>query len=285
MGMAQLVQEGVVEKSLRMCREYSETLCAPGYSLYDAYQDVRQAGARDEYLFLVTLGTKTPLLSTIGADVQDRFRGCEGRTLPGEAGAPLVLCAISDGIAVGFPSDPAWDRDRLTVYFLELLFDGAIAETSEEIDSLSRSTHARAILERHRGQFRAARGASELWRNRREAFPHLQFGPGVETNLRHAAGHLTVIIRKLAELDRSAEEWRHVGGPAPRWKTKVTPESDTVRSSRKLWNARRFRTRGGGHEIFEWHARYGDGGRIHIRFEPNSHEVEVGYIGPHLPLS
>ena len=124
-----------------------------------------------------------------------------------------------------------------------------------------------------------------MWQNRSVAFPHLYFGPGVETNLRHAAGHLTVIIGKLAELDRSAEEWRQVGGAAPPWKTKVTPESDKVRNDRKLWNARRFRTVEGNYEIFEWHARYGGGGRIHVRFEPNSRNIEVGYIGPHLPTS
>ena len=140
------------------------------------------------------------------------------------------------------------------------------------------------ILRRHRAQFRDVASHRELWQNRRQAFPHLHFGPGVETDLRHAASHLQTIIGKLAKLDRSAEEWRNVGGPSPPWKTKVTPESDTVRNTPNLWNARRFPTRGGNNEIFEWHARYGSSGRIHVRFEANSHEVEVGYIGPHLPM-
>ena len=39
----------------------------------------------------------------------------------------------------------------------------------------------------------------------------------------------------------------------------------------------------GTRETFEWHARFGDG-RIHLRFDPQSREVEIGYIGPHLPL-
>jgi len=284
-GMAQLVQEGVVERSLRMYRGHHETLCSPGYSLYDAYQDLRKAGAREEYLFLVKLGTKTPLLSAISVDVHDRFRGCEDQTLPGEDGAPLVLCAISDGIAVGLPSEPAWDQDRLTVRFLEMLSDGAISETSEAIDSLSRFAHAQSILERHGARFRAAKGPSDLWQNRNQAFPHLHFGPGVEADLRRAATHLGTIIGKLADLDRSAAEWHNVGGPVPPWKTKVTPESETVRTTPKLWNARGFQTRQGAHEIFEWHARYGAGGRIHLRFQPSTCEIEVGYIGPHLPLS
>lgn len=283
-GMSQLVNERVVEKSLRMYRDPHETLCSLGYSLYDAFQDVRIAGAREEHLFLVTLATKIPLLSAVSADVRDRFLGCENRTLPADCGAPFVLCAISDGIAVGLPSDPVWDENKLMVRFLELLPDGTFSEASEEVDNLSRSAHAMSILGRHSARFRAVASQSELWRNRREAFPHLHFGPGVELNLRLAASHLHTIIGKLAELDRSAAEWRDVGGPSPPWKTKVTPESDTVRNSPSLWNARRFPTRDGNNAIFEWHARYGSGGRIHVRFEPESREVEVGYVGPHLPL-
>lgn len=283
-GMSQLVNERVVEKSLRMYRDPHEMLCSPGYSLYDAYQDIRVSGAREEFLFLVTLATKVPLLSAVSSEVQDRFLGCENRTLPADCGAPLVLCAITDGIAVSLPSDPMWDASELTVCFLELLPDEILAEATEEIDNLSRSAHALSILGRHRARFRAVASHSELWRSRREAFPHLHFGPGVEVNLRRAASHLQTIIGKLSELDLSAEEWRNVGGPAPPWKTRVTPESETVRNTPRLWNARRFPTRDGNNAIFEWHARYGSGGRIHVRFEPDSREVEVGYIGPHLPL-
>jgi hypothetical protein len=40
----------------------------------------------------------------------------------------------------------------------------------------------------------------------------------------------------------------------------------------------------GTQKLFEWHARFGSSGRIHLRFDPSSYEVEIGYIGPHLPL-
>lgn len=36
--------------------------------------------------------------------------------------------------------------------------------------------------------------------------------------------------------------------------------------------------------IFEWHARFGSGGRIHLRFDASIREVEIGYVGRHLPL-
>ena len=47
---------------------------------------------------------------------------------------------------------------------------------------------------------------------------------------------------------------------------------------------RRFRSHLGVRELFEWHARFGNSGRIHLRWDPKSREVEIGYIGNHLPL-
>ena len=63
----------------------------------------------------------------------------------------------------------------------------------------------------------------------------------------------------------------------------MSPESVESMKNRKFREARRFRTSHGTHELFEWHARFGDHGRIHLRFDPESHEVEIGYIGWHLP--
>ena len=64
----------------------------------------------------------------------------------------------------------------------------------------------------------------------------------------------------------------------------MTPESSTVMKNHKLREERRFRSQTGAIELFEWHARFGSGGRIHLRFDPASREVEIGYIGNHLPI-
>lgn len=52
----------------------------------------------------------------------------------------------------------------------------------------------------------------------------------------------------------------------------------------RLRNFKVFRSARGGRGLFEWHARFGSDGRIHLRFTTPSREVETGYIGPHLPL-
>ena len=283
-GMGQLVTGKIVRTGLRSQKHVHEIFFSNGYSLFDAYQDLRRTGHREEYQFLVGLTIRAPLLHEIQDHIECRFRACEEKALPPSDGEPLVLCAISDWIAIGFPSAPIWDRDRITVRFNELLPDETIVEASEGIDQLTRSVHAGPICDRHRERLLAASDPVTLWENREAVFPHLVLGPDVEGNLKNQAHLFSTIVGKLKDLDRSAREWRDVGSPAPPWKTMVTPESTEKMKNRSFREARTFRSHRGTREIFQWHARFGDGGRIHLRFDAISKEVEVGYIGPHLPL-
>ena len=283
-GMIQLLGEKVVQSGLRMAQSAYETRCLADYSYFDACQALRRSGHREEFLFLLRMTQKCPLLIDVGAEVRGRFLACQERTLPNRDGEPLVLCAINDWIAVGFPSEPTWNRDRLTVDFEELLSDESIEPVSEEIDQLTRSSHARLIRNRHRDRISAPSDPVTLWEQRAELFPNLSFGPGVELNLRRHASRLSTIVGKLVDLNRSARDWQDSGGPAPIWRTKVTPESTRVKNNPKILDERKFRSQTGDTVLFEWHARFGSGGRIHLRFDPASSEVEIGYIGIHLPL-
>ena len=282
-GVAQLVNERVVIGTLRLGKELHEIQCLPDYSLGSVIQLLREYGYRDEYLFFVRLSTKSPLLREVCEELVARFRACEGQTLPGADGAPLVFCAIADGVLVSFPSDAIWGSDRLEVRFLELLDDGEIEEAADGIDHLSRSSHALPIGERHRSRLRGVADAMELWEKREEAFPNLLFGPDVEDNLMKSGGLLGTIIGKLAALDRTAEEWRAGDAPRPEWRTLVSPESAEKMNNVQFRQSRTFRSLSGTQEIFEWHARFGNSGRIHFRFDKEEREIEVGYIGPHLP--
>ena len=284
-GAAQLVKEGVVGSVLRADRGAQEIYCAEGLSLFDVVQELRRSGARDEHLFFTRMVTKTPLLDGIGADDRQRFLGCETRDLPPEDGAPLLLCALTHAVAVGFPTHEDWDRDRVTVRFEELLPDDTFSPESEDIDHLARAAHAAPICARHRQGFRAGLRPGELWKNREAAFPNLAFGPDVENHLEELpVGHYGTVVNRLVELDAAAGNWRSVGGGAPPWTCKVTNESESLRKHSRLAKRRRFRSRSGGRALFLWHARVGSAVRIHLRFDPSRREVEIGYIGGHLPL-
>ena len=280
-GMTQLVKKGVTTTVLRTARFPAEIPCAPEFSLYDAMQRLRRNGARDQYGFLVGIMTKASLLSDVEADVEHRFLTCETRDLPSGDGEPLLLCALIGGVAIGFPTGAEWDRDRIVVTFDELQGDGTtFNKENEEIDHLARASHVAPIGDRHRERLRAG---SELWNNRRVAFPGLVFGPDVEAHLREVP-RLHTVIERLAELNDDAERWRRDGGAMPHWTRNVVNESEGVRNDSRLREARRFRSCSGGTELFLWHVRFGRRWRIHLRFDAEHREVEIGYIGRHLPL-
>ena len=283
-GMAQLAEQRVVPAALRMAHSPHEIYCVEGYSLHDAYGDLRRGGHREEFLFFVRLTSKLPLLQDIAPGIQERFLGCESLRPPHGEGEPLLLCAVADWISISLPSHPDWERSRLVVHFLEMRPDESLVETTDDIDNVSRPSHATAITGQHRRRLIAGSDPATLWENRQAAFPNLAFGPGVEANLKSTASLFSVVAGKLVLISQSADEWVAAGGPAPVWRTKVTPESSTVRNDPTLLAARRFPSQAGGTRIFEWHARFGDNGRIHLNFDAATRVVEIGYIGPHLPL-
>ena len=288
-GIAALVTGRVTPKALRMCRATTELECLDGRSLHELYLLLLKRGgrARERAAYLLGLSAKTPLLSDVTRQVQDRFLACEAKTLPAEDGAPLVFCAVADAIAVSVPSEPVWDRDRIPVAFHELLSDETLGDAEEEIDNLARSAHAGPIRDRHRERLRhRCTDSVDLWNRRAQVFPNLIFGPDVEGHLaRLNAGLLSTLLNRLADLDATGAEWAVAGGEVPPWKTRVTPESQGTMDNPKLRDARLFRSVSGARLLFEWHARFGRGGRIHLRFDARALEIEVGYIGGHLPLN
>ena len=278
--MAALVCAAVAEKALRMCLDMSNVWCRPGFSLFDACQSLRLHD-RDAYLFLMALSQKVPITHGLGSETKDRLLACESLHPSAMGGEPLLLCAISDCIAVGFPSALDWDRDRVHVVFQQLLPDGELETAEDDIDNLTRPLHADAIRRRERERRGAGTTAEEVWARRGQSFPGLVFGPEVEEHLKAHARLLPQIVGKLVALEESARSWTE--GPAPHWSTKVTPESDNVMDTPKLRDARLFEALSGKRELFDWHARIGKGFRIHLRFEAEQYSVEIGYIGTKLP--
>ena len=240
---------------------------------------------REVAAYLRGLSTKAPLLSGVSSDVTDRFLGCEEKTLPRGDGEPLVVCALTDAISVGFPSEPVWERDQLTVAFRELLPDGTFEDAREAIDNLTSVGHAESIVARHRHLLRLnCTNAAEIWRRRAELFPHLTFGPDVEEHLAKLnPGLLRRLTNRLVDIDDTAAAWPDAGGAKPPWKCHVSDESESVKTNPKFRDARRFNSATGEPVLFYWHARFGEAERIHLRFDAPKIEIEIGYVGSHLP--
>lgn len=283
-GMADLVAADVVIPSLRVCRPIDEINCAGQDSFLDTWMKLGSDGSREELSFLMTLATKAPIDVELDEEVRGRFLACEEMHLPQADGEPLLLCALTDWIAVGFPTGP-WDASSILVQFEEMLPDCTLQTHEERIDNLSRIEHAGEILFRHAESVRAGLDLRSMWDHREVAFPHLCFGTDVEEQVAAInPGYAGAVLRRLGELNTTAERWRASGEPTPPWICKVTGESHSVRNNPALRNARRFRSKSGERRIFLHHARYGSGGRIHLRWDRTKYRVEIGYIGRHLPL-
>ena len=264
-GMLELHKNGIVEPTLSMSQ-------IPGWPLFD----VCQALPQDKCVFIMELFDKSRLLSGVDEDT----KGCEVVGGEGEAqmlspqdSVPLIFCANTNAIAIGFPSG-IWDCDQITVN----------GEVPKIIDNLTRSAHARSISERHRATLPQPKNFAELWETRRDRFPCLEFGLDVKRHLAKLdTAVLQTVIKRLESLDKSAREWRVTGG-AISWQCEVTNESETVRKSKKKWRPKRtFRSHHGTRGDFLLHTQFGDY-RIHLRIESSKYEVEIGYIGEHLPI-
>ena len=195
-GMSALVLERVTDSALRMSVSLYEIPCAGGWSLHDALYELQRRGAREEYLFLVKLSQKYPLVAEIGDDVEKRFQRCEARELPPEDGEPLIMCVIGNAVSVSFPSDSVWDNDEVTVRFNERLPDATIDEASETIDNLARATHAQPIIKRHREAAILSADVETLWNRREEIFANLAFHPNVKSRLEDLSPKALDVIAK-----------------------------------------------------------------------------------------
>ena len=288
-GIEEVVRSGAALAVLRMDREMYEIPCPVGRSLLDACLALQRLGMREEATYFMTLSMKVPLLHDVSLEAMERLVACEAtacdaKQLSHADGAPLVLCAVTDRIAVGFPSNPVWDRDRMTVVFREPPTDGGREPVRRDIDNLARPEHARAIIERHRTHLRTqCSDPGEVWQLRAQLFPNLLFGPDVEKQLRAVARVLQAVVNRLAELDDAASAWPDAGGPHPPWPCKVTDEGDSVKNHPRRKQERMFRSVRGQRMLFTWHARFGDS-RMHLRLYTRTREVEIGFIGAHRRL-
>ena len=280
-GIRMLISHSAAEKALRSSVPLEEIFCAPSYSFRDAIYSLK-ATARDESLFLLGLTTKAPLLVGLGATTKSQFLTCETVSFSPDDGEPLLICAIQNWITVSFPSKPDWEQNTLTVRFRELLPSNEWREGQEVIDNLACTEHAAAICERHRAQVLSNLTPIQWWEQREEAFPHLLFGLDVDDRVRKS-GQLSAILQRLQRLNDDAAAWQKIGGAEPPWSSEVTPESRGTMNIPRLNSTRRFRSHDGTSKLFEWHAKFGSM-RIHLIFDAASRTVEIGYIGPHLPL-
>jgi hypothetical protein len=128
---------------------------------------------------------------------------------------------------------------------------------------------------------------AELWGRRERLFHSLVFCGDVRKQLEDLSqGNILLqpVIKKLFELERYCRDWN--GGPfnPDLLSCKVTTES--ARTLAQYGNERTFLCPDGENRVFSWHARLTPHARrIHFYPVPETRQIMIGYIGPHLPTA
>ena len=286
-GIAKLRSNCIVSDVLRTARQFHEISCLPNLTLQQALHELtKQPTSRDRSIFLLRLATYSPLIENLDFELIDRFHSVESEVphIDAKDGEPLVLCAITNSVSLGFPSN-GWDSSTLTVQFQELLDNGEFSSTEEVIDNIARTTHAIVLVHRHtQYNLSGIENWKDFWDKRSSVYPDLMFGKDVESQLDQIPPDLLeTVAEKVWKINESAQKWKLEKTKEPIWSTKVTPERRELMKNKKLRNARIFKSSDDKFKLYEWHARYGNNGRIHLRFDRSSWSIEIGYIGRHLP--
>lgn len=277
LGLADLVNSGVAAKVIRLAKPVTETQLAEGLSLFDAMIRLsKNQETRDQGVFLQSLVQKVPLEDDLEAHEFEGIAAWDLKDHPGCIG--LLLCAISDRLAVSATECKDWHSDILSV---EIKSDdgGATAKELRQVGNIF--SNDTKNLKRHCIETMCAlKTPDELWQSKEVMFPSLLFTPALQQNLRSlGATQFKAAAYKLRQLNDSAERW----DGRPKYNLDVRPES--VSTMNKYGTLRQFRDGNGVTQTYELHVTVTDGFRAHFREIPEERKIEVAYIGPHLRVA
>ncbi|MEU0394518.1 hypothetical protein ABZ208_17415 [Streptomyces sp. NPDC006208] len=122
----------------------------------------------------------------------------------------------------------------------------------------------------------AVDSAAQLWEQRTDFFPRLQFLPRVREDLERLELWWFIQVRGLlARLQSSAAAWDPTTAALPEWQgAKITPEHE---QRKRLCE---FRDIDDVDRCFDLHGRFTPGaGRLHFRLVPEEGVLRIAYIG------
>jgi hypothetical protein len=277
-GIAALIDAGYALPQMRLHVSVSEILLAGKTTLYDTLIHLVRTTS-DMGRLLLRMATKFP----VEEDLEDQaFTALvEWKLLDHPECLPLLLCACSGRFSVSFTTDPAWRIDPLVLRFARNQNRLDVVEIAT-IDNVYSKSGTIGLIDRLKADEFNATTPVSLWANRGISFPSLDFAPRVQSDLVNLGESFRNAADRLMEIENATAIWATNGGPAPKYLSKITGESEATMN--KYGSYRIFQSSNGKMEIFEKHARLPNGTRLHLREIYSSRRVEIGYIGPHLPI-
>ncbi|MEU9136815.1 hypothetical protein AB0D33_12735 [Streptomyces sp. NPDC048404] len=207
----------------------------------------------------------------------------------GEPAEGLGAAHLMDGLGISLAVAPCWGVDRVCLEREQLVEeeDGAFASQVSEVElrHASSGTHVEGHLRwieqqvelARRGGLDAVTHGADLWEGRAVLFPHLEFLPRVEQQLRNLdPGWVRPVAKRLAELDQAIASWNPDTEPeGPQWHSWVTGEGE--RRARELCT---FTDLDGRPQTFDTHARFTPGpGRVHFLIASDNKALHIAHVG------
>ncbi|MEU7070245.1 hypothetical protein AB0B30_18285 [Streptomyces narbonensis] len=233
---------------------------------------------RNHRQFLAALRNRAPFAEALPQNVSpgEVEYECAGERVEGIGAAHMM-----DSLAVSLPVSLAWTGAWLDVTVRRLVETEVGDLAMEEATEPVRHSACRADLSTHEkwgcsAGLDAVDSPQQLWDQRADFFPHLQFLPRVQDDLATLDLKWFAPVRSLlARLEASAALWNTDDERVPQWQgAKVTPEGE---QRKKLCE---FTDLNGAVECFDLHGRFTPGpGRLHFRLVREEGALRVAYIG------
>lgn len=194
----------------------------------------------------------------------------------------LGIAESTQQLALSFSTNAVWQCKSINIIRL-CLSSGTNQELAETCHEVYNSATVEDLNIFHEFILKAGLpktySGEDLW-TLCQNFPHLQFLPRVRAQLKgldSGSAVLSAVTQRMIELEIAVATWVGSGSAEPRWRSTITPESESRIKEGKCT----FLDDGVLH-IFSQHARYTPGaGRIHFRLvkELDKHYLRVAHIG------
>ena len=262
--------------------EIHQALLAEDYTVYQWSHD--EQVDRDLRNYFLKISTKMRFEQDVSEAIKEQFYLSEFHFHQQEAGG-LGLAWLLNTTAVSLPFEEYWLRTYIPVHRKWLDNTGTEREEDVKVLNLSEMTHVPVVFDELTEKAQAVlRGKPvKLAERKADCFPHLTFGMDVDSQIAELSVEiLRMTITKLIILDAAVRNWRR-----ERMEKPVLPmvNTESEATMQQYGKEREFRSASGEKTFFRLHAMIGSGYRIHFQIDNQNKDMEIGYIGKHLPTA
>ena len=260
---------------------FNKILVSAGYSIGRWLAEIASIEKRQRIRLLLDRSIQyRTCISNAELDATDIEYRCRNRITEG-----LATALLADGLAVSLLTDDEWNHAFVN---LEKCWIGA-DDIEVEIHSVPHASQVEHLTQHadwlRRTQISPPANGAQLWRQRNQLFPSIDFCDCVETQILSLNGterRFKAALRGLQDLQNYCACWT-TGYFNIKALVRASGESEST--LQVYSDERTFFCPDGNFRVFQWHLKRDDTTRIYFFDFPEQKRLLVGYIGPHLRIT